>query len=302
MNQFLIKLIIILLILFVPIVCVKADTIFKEGLPDFNQFQEGWSDQMCGPTSVANSFYWLSVKYNLPGLLSKKDGKAYTNDKEMIEDLAEAMIGNRNFQEFPGVTIEQMLDGKRKFAKERNIDLIIYPPTQWDAVVVWDGPSRKIQSLSQGPNIEWLKEQVKKCEDVELFIALVSKSDLNWYVDEGHIVSLAGYEDQKIIINDPDTKKIGKTQPKEDQITKKKHTFFGKEYETISERWELEEVEVKGIKLYALKGYGSAPDTYWVITGGLAESPVSVPEPATIILGGIGLAIISTFIKNRFKI
>jgi hypothetical protein len=266
----------------------ESAPIFKECMPDFDQFQTGWSELMCGPTSAANSFHWLATRHPklLGGLLKKPDGTAYTDDKSLIEDLAEAMVGNRDFANFPGVTIEQMAAGKRKFGRERvGFNLGVKPPTQWDAKVVKEGGSWKIDKLTRGPDLAWLRSQLDACEDVEFFITLLSPGSGEWWEEETHIVSVSGYDGSQFIIHDPNSKRASVAA----NTVEKTKKYFGKEYVVKSEYFDTEVVTIKGVDLYALKGYGTAPEVKWVITGGIAESPA--PEPTTAALLALGTMI-----------
>ena len=116
-------------------------------------------------------------------------------------------------------------------------------------------------------------------EDVELFIARVERENGQWWVKDDHFVTLAGYEGGKAIINDPDSTKAFKSQPPPGSKTRTQ-TFFDQEYtDQTSEYWNTQRIDVMGVSLFELVGYGGDADRHWVITGAVAES---VPEPSSL--------------------
>jgi len=254
---------------------LNSDEVFKACLPDFDQFVGGedWSEMMCGPTTAANAFYWLAVNRNLPGLLKDGEGKDYTGERALIEDLAEQMAGNRDFDKFPGVSPKELLAGKYKFAKARNLHKkLVYYRSEWEVEYAFDGVSAYIKSATRPPNLAAAQTLLKQCETIELFIDKLDYYNGKWWREAGHIVSMAGYNKTQYIINDPDTKKDFKTPPPDDRKKVQKKTCFDKPHTAVSEYWDLEDVTIDGVTFKALKGYGSG-DEKWVIRGFTGQSP-----------------------------
>jgi len=254
--------------------------VFKKCLPDFSQFVGGedWSELMCGPATAANAFHWLAVNRKLPGLLKDGEGDPYTGERAMIEDLAEQMVGNRDFKDFPGVSPRELLSGKYKFAKERGLDKkLVYYRSEWEVEYAFSGPSAYIKSATRPPNLGAAQTLLKQCETIELFIDKLEYYDGKWWRESGHIISLAGYNQTQYIINDPDSKKDFKAKPPEDHQKVQQKEYFGKQYTTVSEYWDLEDVTIGGVTFKALKGYG-AEDEKWVIRAFTGQSPKRCKE------------------------
>jgi len=291
-----------------------CDALHYGSLPDFGQHKVGWGELMCGPTAAANSIYWLSTRYNLPNLLKKKDGSTYQNDQELIEDLAEAManripqnvkdeagmVDNRDFEHFPGVSITEMWQGKKDFANQRGVSLVHHQPIDWVVDLIADGADKRIENLASGPDYQKLKDYLEDGEDVELFLGAVEKAGDNWYLNDTHIVSFSGYfYNSKIVINDPDSQKPNYNRSAPIDTIINHNNYFEIPYTVVSEQWEIGPLEIDGVHLYTLKGFSNTDNVHYVITGGIAQSPV--PEPSSIVLLGSGLIGLAGARRRKFK-
>ncbi len=126
-----------------------------------------WGGMMCGPTSAKNSMVWLAEKY--PGykkLMKKKVGGSWVDmtHQEMIEELAKKMVPNWDWdnKDYPGVTDEQFVEGKKAYVESRGYELDI----KW--------MKNKTLNRSWGtettgePTLEWIVNEINHDEDVEI--------------------------------------------------------------------------------------------------------------------------------------
>lgn len=175
--------------------------------PDFSQKEvAAWGDYFCGPTAAANSLYWLSKKYNLPGLTVNKTKVG------MIEELAGYMgatkdaTGNWQWPNLnAGVRDIDFITGKQNYLNKNGGGVIQQAKDGSFAVdsanTVILGPNKtKFNKIVSGtgdfPTWEWIKNERAKGEDVEIGYTYAIKKDGNWYIDGGHWEVFKGGEDQ----------------------------------------------------------------------------------------------------------
>ncbi len=126
-----------------------------------------WGDMMCGPTSAANSMIWLAE--NNPAyanLKKKKVGEEWvdmTHD-EVIEELAKKMVPAWDWDndDFPGVSDDEFVQGKKAFAESRGLTLDIKWMKKESLGLGWG------KETAGEPTLEWIKKEIDDDEDVEI--------------------------------------------------------------------------------------------------------------------------------------
>lgn len=155
---------------------IPVDGIEKEGVPDITQ---GCNE--CGPTSAANSLYFLGKAY---GFSDKLPGSP-NNPRSLIDELKEKM----KFDE--GVADDDFIQGKKDIAKQLGLPIETHCQDDGEGQI---------------PTVDFICSELEKCQDVELGITFDGGG--------GHWVTVVGctkYSDGsvKLKIHDPDDDLIG---------------------------------------------------------------------------------------------
>ena len=165
----------------------------RGGVPDLKQLE-----MECGPTSTLNSLLWLVEKYKLPkdNLPKKPDGSL--DQEAMLKQLAKAMNPawdentpvNGNSRGYPGLSGNQLEEGKKKFIADTKLPLTVH--------------GGKTDPNAVGAKaFDFVKKELKRGQDVEFLIF--------WEGGGGHWVTVVGYSDggkdmKTLIVHDPDAK------------------------------------------------------------------------------------------------
>ena len=296
------KLALLLLVAVVSPALALPTTFYKECVPDFSQYQDHWywwdtsvpeADrtkewQFCGPTSAANSLFYLSQQYSLPQLRQWLSGDEYADSAEMIENLADVYMGFTDMGTYydprGGVSAADFISGKRDYLDAR------YPwMVQKDMQVGYTfGSDGAITGVTgAAPTLDWIKGEIYKCEDVEIGVHFLEQGDDGkWYVRGGHLMTLVGWNATQLAVHDP----------ARDMDT----TPVWKDYAgTAFDHWAYDDYYTLG----TLSLFGSNFVTLDYLAGrtvilSLAVSE-SVPEPATLLLLGSGVAAVVCVRRRR---
>lgn len=151
----------------------------RTGVPDISQ-----KKNECGPTSAANSLRWLAKEGGFSGSLP-------ANDDDLIKELMKAMKGS-DARPFPGLSGDQMKEGKAKYAKEKGLPITVKGGMNDPAA-------------SGGKAFDFIKSELADKEDVEFLIG--------WPGGGSHWVTALGTGQNGdrlfIEVNDPDDGKTG---------------------------------------------------------------------------------------------
>ena len=168
---------------FSPSTSAVADNIAADskrtGVPDIEQrYNE------CGPTATANSLRWLAKEGGFADKLP-------ASDDDLIKELMKAMTGSDK-RPFPGLYDNQLMDGKKKYAKEKGLPIYVKG-------------GMNDPDASGGKAFDFIKNELKDKEDVEFLIG--------WPGGGSHWVTALGTgqngERLFIEVNDPDDGKTG---------------------------------------------------------------------------------------------
>ena len=156
----------------------------KDPVPDITQ-----QGDECGPTSVANSLYYLGkacgFSDKLPGSPDNRETAG-----PLIEELKKKMVPG--FQEpFSGVDDEEFIKGKKDVIKQLGLPIDIHCQND-------DDPKNP-----KKPTKEFIMKELDKCEDVELGVTFTDAKG------GGHWVTVVGYTlypdgSMRLKIHDPD--------------------------------------------------------------------------------------------------
>lgn len=133
---------------------------FRSGVPDLNQ-----EHNECAPTSVANSFIWLSKQYNFPN-------KIPPESTVLISEFKQDMNWDKN-----GVLIEDLFSGIDSFIDRHNIPVEAY---QVGDVFGTDIVSQISYAIDQGDDVEAVL-------DYGIF-----QADGSYVRKGGHVVTVVG--------------------------------------------------------------------------------------------------------------
>lgn len=137
----------------------------------------------CGPASATNSLGWLDSAYNeivLPG-----------SERKILEELSKLMKRPRN----GGVSIENFIQGKLDFIEEHKLPINVKFQSSFLTNDVTSSSGQtyaRNDNKSDYPTWEWLAEQMKAGEDVEMMYY--------WFDGEiwhGHAVVVTGVEENE---------------------------------------------------------------------------------------------------------
>jgi uncharacterized protein YihD (DUF1040 family) len=139
----------------------------------------------CGPTSTANSLRWLAEEHGFNDKLPKK------ND-DLIKDLMKAMTG-MNDRPFPGLSDDQLHDGKVKYAQEKGLPITVRG-------------GLNDPNASGAKAFDFIKSEFDAGKDIEFLIGWPNGNGSHW-------VTVTGYKVNGnrlfLTVNDPDDGKTG---------------------------------------------------------------------------------------------
>ena len=137
----------------------------------------------CGPASATNSLGWLDSVYKeieLPG-----------SERKIIEELSKLMKRSRN----GGVTINNFIQGKLDFIEEHKLPINVkFQSSFLPKDVISSSGETYARNDNKGgyPTWEWLAEQMKAGEDVEMMYYWLDGE--TWH---GHAVVVTGIEENE---------------------------------------------------------------------------------------------------------
>jgi hypothetical protein len=170
------------------------------GVPDFDQKQDAWTNprtgqwSYCGPTAIANSFWWLdsfyepspvappSINDHFPLVWSYNpawDDHDPRNVGPLISDLSWYMDtdGKRTGSTHNGTRVMDMARGIDKYLLDHGLYDDFY------------------QKTVKAPDFFFVEHEVEKCEDVTLLLGFWQTADgVNWWRVGGHYVTVAGVD------------------------------------------------------------------------------------------------------------
>jgi hypothetical protein len=175
------------------------------GVPDFDQKQDAWTNprtgqwSYCGPTAIANSFWWLDSSFepnpvapptindNFPLVWSYNqawDDHDPQNVGPLIEDLAWYMDtdGKQTGSTHNGTKVMDMARGIDQYLFDHGLDNKFY------------------QKTVKAPNFYYIEEEVEKCEDVTLLLGFWQTDGAKWWRVGGHYVTVAGVDSTGLLI------------------------------------------------------------------------------------------------------
>jgi hypothetical protein len=272
-----------LFVLIVPMMALApcyADNITGSEPPDkFGNLKQGdtnCKDVGCGPTAAINSFVFLQNMY--PGvygtsLVPHKDGNTPYQDEIAAADALATYMGCCQ-EKGKGTYIERFILGKQEYmnkvAPGKTIfaaeDTQAWRPTLPDGFEV--GPKPSWVQDNTAPTAQWLVNQLKAGEDVELFI--------NFDGSQNHYVTLTYLQfDTKT-----DTGQINFIDPTTGKVNDKNYSITG-----------LDPTD----KDILIGGYLKDAN----IVNAVAESPA--PEPPSLFLLGSGILGFGGLLRRRLS-
>ena len=270
---------------------------YKESIPDFTQHQDNWGYYdskgnwiwtFCGPTSAANSLFWMSYKYNLPKLSQWLDGTPYPDDSAMIDNIANVYMGftdHGTYYDPPGgVSDKNFISGKRSYLDSRYPWLV---QKYKNAGFSTDPTTGAITGVNgTPPTLEWIQTELYNCEDVEIGITYLKPSGGYYYPAGGHWMTLAGWNATQLCVHDPmldiDTDPVWQDYP---------GTAF--DHFAYDDYYTYGTASIKGTDFITLE-YSS--DLISVIDIAVSES---IPVPGALVLGSIGLTFSGWLLRRR---
>lgn len=139
----------------------------------------------CGPTSTANSLRWLAETHGFNDKLPKK------ND-DLIKDLMKAMTGS-NDRPFPGLSGDQLRDGKIKYAQEKGLPISVKG-------------GLNDPNASGAKAFDFIKSEYDAGKDIEFLIGWPGGNGSHWVTVTGYKVN---GDRLFLTVNDPDDGKTG---------------------------------------------------------------------------------------------
>jgi hypothetical protein len=170
------------------------------GVPDFDQKQDNWKYlqtpqwSYCGPTAIANSFWWLDSYYepnpiapstrndHFPLVWSYNSGLWDDHDPRnvgpLINDLAMYMDtdGIRTGVPHVGTNVLDMASGINQYLLVHGLSNKFYEKTV------------------KAPDFHYVETEVEACEDVTLLLGFWQTDGVNWWRVGGHYVTVAGVD------------------------------------------------------------------------------------------------------------
>lgn len=156
----------------------------KEGVPDITQRKDSCE---CGPTAVANSLYFLGKACGFSGKLPGTPANPWPLIDELKKKMQDPWTCN-------GVTGKELENGKKEVIKQLGLPIDIRCQNYWET--------------GKKPTKEFIINELKKCEDIEILLTFTDAA--NW----GHYVTVVGYTlypdgSVRLKIHDPDDRKVG---------------------------------------------------------------------------------------------
>jgi hypothetical protein len=177
------------------------------GIPDFDQKQDAWTNPItgkwsyCGPTAIANSFWWLdsfnepnpipppTINDNFPLVWSYNPGIWDDHDPlnvgSLIADLAWYMDtdGQRSGIAHEGTNVIDMARGIDNYLLDHGLIDEFY------------------QKTVKAPDFEFIEKEVEKCEDATLLLGFWQTEDgINYWRVGGHYITVAGIDSAGFLI------------------------------------------------------------------------------------------------------
>ncbi|VUT27854.1 MAG: hypothetical protein SYNGOMJ08_00406 [Candidatus Syntrophoarchaeum sp. GoM_oil] len=156
------------------------------------------ADCQCFPMSIANSLQYLENRYGLPVPHDHKIGLKGDNSLVgKLDTACDRSVINRTHGD--GVWFDDMLEGKFKYLNETGLaDKLVHRHQGYGygsgALPIGDftkhGITSKDESVGGKVTFEWICEQLKKCEDVEVVIQYENKTTGS--ITGGHAVRVFG--------------------------------------------------------------------------------------------------------------
>lgn len=149
------------------------------GMPDFDQKQ--FTDPaMCGPTAVADCFWWYDASH------PAYDDLVTTSDPATLINDLHTTLGNNASTGIDPITMQAGINDWLNATGTYNL---LYEHTEWQ------------------PNFTFLEDELERCQDVMLLLGFWYYNDttMEWYRVGGHWVTMAGVNamEQTIAISDP---------------------------------------------------------------------------------------------------
>ena len=183
------------------------------GIPDFDQRQDNWTNpyppvgtwSWCGPTALANSFWWLDSRYE-PGntpppeisdgfplvtAYGEWDDHDPNNAPKLIEELAWYVDcdGLRTGDQHCGTFVWDMQAGIEMYVEDKGLTWKFYEHTV------------------ERPDFNLIEKELKRCQDVILLLGFwqYDPDIMEWTRVGGHYVTVAGVDsmNMRIAISDP---------------------------------------------------------------------------------------------------
>ena len=180
-----------------PVVFDPAGETYDLTKPNYEGENEQTADCQCFPMSIANSLQYLKNRYGLP--VPHNHVKGLKGDNSLVGKLDSACNrGVRSRQDGDGVWFDDMLEGKFKYLSENGLaDKLIHRHQGYGygsgALPLGDftkhGITSKDESVGGKVTFEWICEQLKKCEDVEV---VIQYEDATGKITGGHAVRVFG--------------------------------------------------------------------------------------------------------------
>jgi hypothetical protein len=266
-------------------------TYYKECIPDFSQHQDHWVDKpgepsFCGPTSAANSLFWMSREYNLPKLRQRADGTPYNDNAEMIEDIASYMgfVDKTTYYDPPGgVSDEDFIKGKRAYIDDRYPSVV---QKHKRAKLQWDKNDIITKVTDAPPTLYWIMSELYKCHDVEIRVSHLEEVTPGVYKRTGgHWMTVVGWNETELCVHDP-------ARNNDPEPVLKNYPGTGFDHEAHDDCYTYTWVEVAKTGFDALEYKDGAIS---IIDCAVSEA---VPEPTTMILVAVG-ALAGVLVRRR---
>jgi hypothetical protein len=159
-------------------------------------------DTYCGPVAVINT---LLAKYqDIKNFFRYGANESAIN--KLVTRLSKLMKTQGANSQEPGTKAMDLINGIIQFSAEENLNLLELNHRGWFA--------GEIENPNNLTNTEWIKKKLCSGFDIVLQVGWYKRSDLAKFIRTGgHYVTLVGYDQQKLYINDPS--KRSKRQTKE---------------------------------------------------------------------------------------